>query len=271
MFKRGTNTRQTDGSTELGQESRVESGDARTQGRPGESRPVESAGAQSSPVESRQVESPVAQERPVERTREVPVATAPVGHDEVVARGKEQYGGIKIGSAFFGWLTATGMAVLLVALLAAAGTAVGVSNGTSAGQATDQASKGSSTAQTVGLIGGIALLVVLFVAYYCGGYVAARMARFNGLRQGLAVWLWAVVIALVIAGLVTVFGSKYDVLGKLNSFPRIPVKSGDLTTGGLIALAAVALSSLVGALLGGLAGMRFHRKVDRASFEPATV
>jgi len=266
MFKRGTNTRQTDGSTELGQESRVESGDARTQGRPGESRPVESAGAESSPEESRPVESPVAQERPVERTREVPVATAPVGHDEVVARGKEQYGGIKIGSAFFGWLTATGMAVLLVALLAAAGTAVGVSNGTSVGQATDQASKGSSTAQTVGLVGGIALLVVLFVAYYCGGYVAARMARFNGLRQGLAVWLWAVVIALIIAGLVTVFGSQYDVLGKLNSFPRIPV-----TTGGLIALAAVALSSLVGALLGGLAGMRFHRKVDRASFEPATV
>ncbi len=165
MFKRGTNTRQTDGSTELGQQSRVESGDARTQGRPGESRPVDSDRAESNPVESRPLESPVAQERPVERTREVPVATAPVGHDEVVARGKEQYGGIKIGSAFFGWLTATGMAVLLVALLAAAGTAVGVSNGTSVGQATDQASKGSSTAQTVGLVGGIALLVVLFVAY----------------------------------------------------------------------------------------------------------
>jgi len=95
MFKRGTNTRQTDGSTELGQQSRVESGDARTQGRPGESRPVESDRAESNPVESRPLESPGAQERAVERTREVPVATAPVGHDEVVARGKEQYGGIK--------------------------------------------------------------------------------------------------------------------------------------------------------------------------------
>jgi len=57
------------------------------------------------------------------------------------------------------------------------------------------------------------------------------------------------------------------VLSKLNSFPRIPVKAGDLTTGGLIALLAVAVASLLGALLGGLAGMHFHRKVDRAAFE----
>ncbi len=42
----------------------------------------------------------------------------------VIAREKEQYGGVKIGSAFFGWLTATGTAVLLTALAAAAGTAV---------------------------------------------------------------------------------------------------------------------------------------------------
>ena len=31
----------------------------------------------------------------------------------VVGREKEKYGGVKIGSAFFGWLTATGAAVLL--------------------------------------------------------------------------------------------------------------------------------------------------------------
>ncbi len=47
----------------------------------------------------------------------------------VVAREKDAYGGIKVGSAFFGWLTATGTAVLLTALLAAAGAAVGLSTG----------------------------------------------------------------------------------------------------------------------------------------------
>jgi len=109
---------------------------------------------------------------------------------------------------------------------------------------------------------------VLFIAYYCGGYVAGRMARFNGLKQGLAVWLWAVLIAIVVAVVAAVAGSQFDVLNNLNAFPRIPT-SGTLTTGGLIALASVAVASLAGALLGGLAGMRFHRKVDQAAFEPA--
>ena len=41
----------------------------------------------------------------------------------MVARQKERFGGIKAGSAFFGWLTATGMSVLLITLLAAGGVA----------------------------------------------------------------------------------------------------------------------------------------------------
>jgi hypothetical protein len=179
----------------------------------------------------------------------------------VVAREKDAFGGVKIGSAFFGWLTATGTAVLLTALLAAAGTAVGVATNTQVGQAANQATQ---NATTVGLVGGIVLLVILFIAYYCGGYVAGRMARFNGAKQGVAVWLWAVVIAIVVAVLGAVAGSKYNVLANLNSFPRIPVNEGTLSTGGIIALLAVALASLVGAILGGLAGMHFHRKVDKA-------
>lgn len=192
----------------------------------------------------------------------------PQDRQQATARQKEQYGGVKLGSAFFGWLTATGTAVLLTALVVAAGTAVGVTTGTGVDQAVGQATQGTQTAQSVGIAGGIALLVVLFVAYFCGGYVAGRMARFNGLRQGVAVWLWAVVVAVVVAVLASVAGDRYDVLSQLNSFPRIPVTSGDLTTGGLIALAAVAASSLIGAIAGGLAGMRFHRKVDQAAFEP---
>ena len=96
----------------------------------------------------------------------------------------------------------------------------------------------------MGIAGGIALLLILFVSYYCGGYVAGRMARFNGMKQGVAVWLWAVVIAVVVAVLGAVAGSKFDVLAKLNSFPRIPVNEGTLSTGGIIALLVVAVASL---------------------------
>ena len=180
---------------------------------------------------------------------------------DVVAREKEQAGGVKIGSAFFGWLTATGMSVLLVALVAAAGTAVGLATNTSLSEAADQA---STDPRAVGLGGGIALLVILFLSYYSGGYVAGRMARFHGMRQGIAVWGVAVVVAVVVAVLAAVAGDQYDVLGQLNAFPRLPVGNGDVTTTAVVVAVAVAAVALVGSILGGLAGMRFHRKVDKA-------
>jgi len=193
------------------------------------------------------------------RDHDETVSNRHAGRQEVLAREKEEHGGIKIGSAFFGFLTATGVGVLLTALVSAAGAAVGLASGTEPGAATSQATKSAST---VGIVSAIVLLVILFVAYYCGGYVAGRMARFNGLKQGVAVWVWAVVIALLVAVLAAVAGAEYNILAQLNSFPRLPVSEGDLTTGGIIAAVLLVVVTLVGAILGGLAGMRFHRKVD---------
>ena len=119
-------------------------------------------------------------------TRPVPVAgSRPVDESRrrILSRERDEFGGVKVGSAFFGWLAATGMAVLLTALAAAAGAAIGITTGSVA----EVASAQGTTEETVGLVGGIALLVILFVAYYCGGFVAGRMARFDGLKQGLAV------------------------------------------------------------------------------------
>ena len=183
-----------------------------------------------------------------------------LNREAVLQRQQERYGGMKFGSAFFGWLTATGTAVLLTALVAAAGAAVGVATNTSTGQVVGQASQNP----TVGVAGGIALAVILFVAYYAGGYVAGRMARFNGASQGVAVWLWAIVIAILVAVLGALAGGKYNILSTLNSFPRLPVAEGSLTRGGVVALLVAAVVSLAGAVLGGRAGMRFHRRVDRA-------
>lgn len=175
-------------------------------------------------------------------------------------RERDEHGGVKFGSAFFGWLTAIGMAVLLTAIAAAAGAVFGLASDTPAGEAADTA---TAQADTVGLVSGIVLLVILFVAYYCGGYVAGRMARFDGLKQGLAVWLWALVIAIIVGIVGLVAGAEFNVLKELNTFPRVPIDEGTLTTGGIIALVAAVVATLGGALLGGLAGMRFHRKVDK--------
>ncbi|WP_337059980.1 hypothetical protein [Kineococcus sp. G2] len=185
---------------------------------------------------------------------------------EVVEREKDAFGGVKVGAAFFGWLTATGAAVLLTALLAAAGTAVGLATtGGGAGEAVNSiADQAQGDTGAIGLAGAIAVLVVLLVSYFCGGYVAGRMARFDGAKQGVAVWAWAIVVALVLAIVVAVAGSDYDVLGQLNSFPRVPADLGSLTGEAVLALLGAVVVALVGAILGGLAGMRYHRRVDRA-------
>jgi amino acid transporter len=179
----------------------------------------------------------------------------------VVQREKDQFGGIKFGSAFFGWLTATGMAVILTALLAGVGAAVGLGSNADPQQVAEDASK---NVETVSLVGAIVLIVILFVAYYCGGYVAGRMARFNGAKQGLAVWIWAIVIAIIFAIVGAIAGSNLNILANLNSFPRIPINEGSLTAGSIITAIVLVVVALVGAILGGIGGMRFHRKVDRA-------
>ncbi|MEV7631022.1 hypothetical protein AB0N64_01295 [Microbacterium sp. NPDC089318] len=201
---------------------------------------------------------------PDPRDREPAAVSAergPTHREEALGREQERFGGFKWGSAFFGWLTATGTAVLLTALLSAVGAGLGL--GVTEGDVEDAAKEIGANAQTVTIIGAIALAVVLFIAYYCGGYVAGRMARFSGAKQGLAVWIWAIVIAIVVAIIAAVAGSQFNVLGQLNSFPRIPVDEGSLTATGIITAIVVALVSLGGAILGGIAGMRYHRRVDR--------
>ena len=185
----------------------------------------------------------------------------PLDRKDVVAREKERFGGIKVVCAFFGWITATGMAVLLTALLAAIGAGVGLVSSTSevAGAASDR----GISAEEIGWAGVVLVLVVVFVSYYSGGYVAGRMARFDGARQGLAVFGWAVVAAVVVAILGAIGGAKFDVLDQLNSFPRIPGSLADLSLAAVAALLGVVVASLAGAVLGGLAGMAFHRRVDR--------
>jgi len=181
------------------------------------------------------------------------VVTDAATRDDVLAREKAEFGGMKFGSAFFGWLTAAGTGVLLTAVIAAIGTAMGLGNDNTV-----------VSARALGIGGAIALAVVMFVAYLAGGYVAGRMARFSGARQGFAVWLWAIIAAVVLGLLGAILGARFDVLSNLDAFPRIPLSGDDLTVAGIVTAVVFAAISLLGAILGGLAGMRYHRRVDRA-------
>lgn len=185
--------------------------------------------------------------------RQLDDATTTAGRAQ--ERAKEEFGGMKFGAAFFGWLTAVGATLLLVALVAGVGGAVGFATETDAAQVADQPAQ-------AGIVGGIVLLVILLIAYVAGGYVAGRMARFSGAKQGLAVWLWAVIVAVVLAVIGLVAGSRFDVLSRVDGLPQIPLSSGDLTTGSIIAAVLVIAVTLGGAVLGGVAGMRYHRKID---------
>ena len=171
--------------------------------------------------------------------------------DESAAR--ERFGGRNLGACFFGWLVAIGMATILTALVAAAGTAVGLTND----------APSAKDAGTVSIVGGALLVAILALAYFCGGYVAGRMSRFDGGRQGFATWLLGLVVTVLVGVAGAVFGSEYNVFEKLN-LPRIPIEEGSLATGGAIALAAIVLGTLLAAILGGKVGQRYHARVDRA-------
>jgi hypothetical protein len=179
---------------------------------------------------------------------------------EAVAAQRAVFGGIKWGAAFFGWLSANGLAVLLIALLSATGVALGLARGV------NSADEAAEQVETLGIGGGIAILVVLFLAYLAGGYVAGRMARFDGARQGVAVWLVGLLVVLVLAAAGAILGAQYNVLQQLN-LPRIPIDEGTATTAGIITLVVILLVTLLGALIGGKVGERYHRKVDRAGFD----
>lgn len=166
---------------------------------------------------------------------------------------REEFGGFSWGSVFFGWLVTIGLATILTGVLAGAGTALGITRG---------------DAETINLAGGILLLLVLLASYFAGGYVAGRLARFDGARQGFGVWAIGLCLTLAFAAFAAIAGSEWNIFERLD-LPRIPVDEGTLTTGGAITLAAAVLGALVAAVIGGKAGERFHRRVDRVAFEHA--
>lgn len=106
----------------------------------------------------------------------------------------------------------------------------------------------------------VALSVLIFFAYLVGGYAAGRMARFAGAKQGISVWLWQI-MALILGSLATFLAPQLFQNG-VASLSLQKLIAGDFANGLLAVLLVLALSFL-GAILGGLLGRLYHRRVDK--------
>jgi hypothetical protein len=172
-----------------------------------------------------------------------------------VERQQEVYGGLKPGAAFFGWLSAQSLAALVLAVGGGAAAALGVTS-------TLETLAEDEPLRAVLTVGGLALALVALVAY-AGGYVAGRMSRFDGGRQGAGVWVLGLLTAAGLAGSVVLLDPDLPVPGVLETLAG----AADEGRARLVALglvAAAALLALGAAVVGGKVGVRYHRMIDLA-------
>ena len=173
--------------------------------------------------------------------------TGDPGLDEARAR----FGGVDIPATIAGALAALGTAALLAGIgagLAAGGGTFGYQLGV------DDATEELTAA---GLIAGLAALCLAFLI---GGWVAGRVARYDGGRNGLLTVLWFVLLAAAAAALGAIAGDEYDAFRNVN-LPQW--FDSDALTGSAIATGALALAvMLLAGWTGGRLGERYHRRAD---------
>jgi hypothetical protein len=117
------------------------------------------------------------------------------------------------------------------------------------------------------IITGLAIIgLVLLIAYFLGGYVAGRLARFDGGRNGAVTVAWGFLLSIILA----LFGSFFlpePFFGLLQNFVTNSIQPAltDLTQAGLvgagIAVGAILLA-LLGGFLGGRLGNSYHTRID---------
>jgi hypothetical protein len=160
-------------------------------------------------------------------------------------------GRLSFPSILAGVLVAYGAFAVLAALVGAVAAAVGLNTGLA----------GNDWA-TLGLGSAITVAVVLLAAYLFGGYVAGRMARRAGLLNGLAVFLLALLLVAVV-GAVAASQADAEAIGSNLRSLGIPTTGTEWGKAGTIAGIGSLAAMLLGALLGGVLGERWHSKLTR--------
>jgi hypothetical protein len=164
----------------------------------------------------------------------------------------DRYGGFDWWADFIGWAVAIFFTLLIAGIAAAIVGGVGY-------QLDAPVSAGDDTAQRLGIGGLVGGLIAVFLGYLVGGHTAGRMARFDGVKNGIGVVIWTLVMALVLGALGAVLGEQFDLTSRL----RLDVDRSTLTGAGLVSLAVTLVVMLGGAILGGKLGAGYHRRIDR--------
>jgi hypothetical protein len=177
--------------------------------------------------------------------------------DVGITEARRRLGGVDLGGTFGGLLAGFGATLLLALLAGAAGVVGDGADGISAGE--------------IANAGGVTAVIVLLLACAAAGWAAARIARYDGARNGaLAALAFLVVLG---AGAIAGGNTVTDTDGLFGTGLVEGISRDDL--GAAAAAAAVALlllGVLVGAAAGRLGG-RYHRRADHlvASTRPGAV
>lgn len=161
------------------------------------------------------------------------------------------YGATSFAAVLAGTLVAFGALVVVLAAVGAVGGQLGLRT---SGLSTDRW-------RQLGVGGAAATVAVLFGSFWFGGYTAGRMGRRNGARHGLLVAL----LALLALGLVALLSATLGDPGALAD--ELDVPTGAETWGdiGVIAAAAGLLAMILGSVVGGSQGDRWHGKLMTAA------
>ncbi|GAB2684878.1 hypothetical protein [Kribbella swartbergensis] len=165
------------------------------------------------------------------------------------------YRGFKFGAVFFGWLIAIAMSLLLMVGVSAAALGTAEVLGYTPADAEAQPGAAGITAAAVAVL-------MLTLAFYTGGYVAGRLARFDGGRNGFGVWMFAFLFSVLAAGAGALLNNQYGLVDGVNR-PDVALSTDTITSGGIIAAAALVVLTLLFSIVGGKAGRRYHDKIDR--------
>ena len=171
---------------------------------------------------------------------------AVVDRDVGVVEARRRFGGIDVPATLAGTIAALGTAVLLGGLLAGAGR-IGYQRGLEGGD-------------ELPLGGFVAGLITLALAFLMGGWVAGRMARYDGARNGILTAVWFVLLAAIVSALGALVDRDYNI------FPSVHLPqwfSNDATSNEALLTGILSvLVMLLAGWFGGRIGEAYHRRAD---------